>query len=235
MVQAEAEQKLAAEAARAEALKKAEERKTLSLTPNADSSVPRPQTGDPDNAVIPKSPVKSTLPPQKVDDKAAGPEFATLKKRAIELVATADRKNKEQLAENAKTLTWNLDNWLRTLPKNEQAGWRPDIETLKKAYSDGRVPPSIATSDDVNLSPKMEGFLQTAVSKQKEIDAAFLSNTGNIHRAYIAKIQEAITKAKESGKKEQSAALEHAMKSATDFESWLTSFGSKLPTDADEN
>lgn len=248
LVQAEAKQKLAAEAARAEAKQRADERKALTLNQNTLLSLPRPQedgivnpprAGEshnlPRHTTIPKPSIVNPSQPDKVDEKAAGPEFATLKKRAIELVASADRKNKEQLAENAKTLTWNLDNWLRTLPKNEQANWRPEIDTLKKAYSDGRVPSTIATSDEINLSTKMEEFLQSAISKQKEIDAAFLTSTGNIHRAYVAKIQQSITKANEAGQKEQSLALEHAMKSATDFESWLMSLGSNLPIAANDS
>jgi len=173
--------------------------------------------------------------PKMGDESSAGPEFAALTERAQELVNAAGRKHKEQLSENTRTLEWNLDNWLRGLPKSEQAAWRPHVAQLKDASINGRVPSSISDSSGIRLSVKMDELARAAAAKQKEIDNEFLSTTGTIHRAYLAKIRSSITDAGNSGQSGTAAALRRAFDSATDFESWLQSFGIDSPTAAGSN
>lgn len=173
--------------------------------------------------------------PQSGDESSAGPAFAALTERAQELVTAAGRKHKEQLSENIRTLEWNLDNWLRGLVKSEQSAWRPQVAQLKEASSNGRVPSAISDLRGIRLSPKMEELARAAAAKQKEIDNEFFSTTGTIHRAYLSKIRSSITDAENSGQSGTAAALRRASDSATDFDSWLQSFGVDSPTTSDFN
>lgn len=168
--------------------------------------------------------------PQISVESSAGPEFAALTARAQELVTAAGRKHKEQLSENTRTLEWNLDNWLRGLPKSEQAAWRPQVTQLKATSGHGRVPSSISDSSGIRLSPKMDELARAAAAKQKEIDNEFFSTTGTIHRAYLAKIRSAITDAQNSGQSGTAAALRQVLDSTTDFDSWLQSLAVDSPT-----
>ncbi len=180
-------------------------------------------------------PVRTDGSPQSGAESSTGPEFAALTERARELVTAAGRKHKEQLSENTRTLEWNLDIWLRGLPKSEQAAWRPQVVQLKEASSHGRVPSSISDSSGIRLSTKMEELARAAAAKQKEIDNEFFSTTGTIHRAYLAKIRSSITDAENSGQSGTAAALRRALDSATDFDSWLQSLGVDFSTAEDSN
>jgi hypothetical protein len=180
-------------------------------------------------------PIQTDASQQSGDQSPAGPEFAALQERALELVTAAGRKHKEQLSENARTLEWNLDNWLRGLPKSEQAAWRPHVAQLKEASSRGRVPPAISESSNIRLSAKMEELARSAAAKQTEIDNEFFNTTGTIHRAYLAKIRSSITDAENSGQSATAAALRRAIDSAANYDSWLQSFGVDSRMAADSN
>lgn len=168
------------------------------------------------------SPEISAAPVEEIDP---GPEFAALTARARELVIAAERKRAEQLAENAKTLAWHLDVWLRSLPKTEQTDWLPHVTRIKSAASHGRVPASIPESSGILLSGKMTELTNAAVAKQSEINRGFLSETGKIHRAYLARIRDAISQAESSGQSATAVALGRASESAANLESWLQSLG----------
>ncbi len=167
-------------------------------------------------------PETSAAPVEEIDP---GPEFAALTARARELVIAAERKRAEQLAENARTLAWHLDVWLRSLPKTEQADWLPHVTRIKSASSHGRVPHSIPESSGIRLSGKVAELTTAAAAKQSEIDRVFLSETGKIHRAYLAKIRDAVTQAEGSGQTGTAVALGRASESAANLEYWLQSLG----------
>jgi hypothetical protein len=210
------------EEAKAEARRQAAARETPALPtlPEIPASDVPAQVETPQETI--DRPETTAAPVEKSDP---GPEFAALTSRARELVIAVERKRGAQLAENSRTLLWDLDVWLRSLPKTEQADWLPHVARIKSASSHGRVPHSIPESSGILLSRKMAEFTTAAAAKQSRIDMDFLSETGKIHRAYLAKIQEAITQAEGSGQTGTAAALGRASESAANLESWLHSLG----------
>ncbi|MDP3851065.1 MAG: hypothetical protein Q8Q59_11215 [Luteolibacter sp.] len=153
------------------------------------------------------------------------PEHAALAARARELILAAERKRSAQLAENVKTMTWNLEAWVRTLPKSEQTAWLPHIKRIKDASSHGRAPSSIPESSGIEMSQKMAEISESAAGKQIQIDSGFLAEAGKIHHAYLAKIQNAITEAKASGKPSLADALGGILENADSLDAWLNSLG----------
>ena len=220
--QAAAKKAQAHQDAIAEARKQAEALNTPTIT-----TLPEISAEETPAPVEPPQASDTSVPPpaapaEKID---LGPEFAALTARARELVIAAERKRSEKLAENTRTLTWNLDVWLRSLPKNEQAAWQPHIAKIKAASGSGLVPASIPESSGIQLSSKMAELTTDAAAKQNQIDLAFLNETGKIHRAYLTKIQNAITQAESASQPQIAAALNRAIDSAANLEPWLHSLG----------
>lgn len=149
----------------------------------------------------------------------------TLAVRAKELVLAADKQRSEQLAANARSFSWDLDLWLRTLPRNEQSNWLLPVAKLKAAVRNSRVPVEIPKDSSLAVSPQMSKVLVTCIAKQEQIDADFLTDMDKLRVAYLAKLKDAAAAAEDAGKSTLATALRTAFKQASDNEAWIRSFG----------
>ncbi len=153
------------------------------------------------------------------------PEIASLNTKARDLVMSAAQKRSEQLAENARKLSWDLDLHLRTLPKSEQIDRLPQINRIKGMIENNRIPGSILQSDEIEFSKRMEEVTGFAVAKQKQIDQGFISESAKIHGAYVRKISEAAKQAEAAGQKPLSTLLARTLGDATNLGDWLRKLG----------
>ena len=150
---------------------------------------------------------------------------ATLVARAKELVIEADKQRSEQLATNARSFTWDLDLFLRTLPRNEQSNWLLPVTKLKAAIRKSRVPVEIPKGSGIAISPQMTKVLSTCIAKQEQIDSEFLTGVDKLRVAYLAKLKDAGAAADAAGHSALAAGLRAAFKQASDNEAWIRSFG----------
>jgi serine/threonine protein kinase len=152
-------------------------------------------------------------------------EVAALSVRARELVAAADRKRTERLATNARKLASDLDIFLRGSSKSDQAIWGNHVILLKSAVVNNRVPASVPLSSGIRLSKKMAELAQASALKQDQIDADFVTEVERIQTAFLSKVREAATKARESGQRALAESLNDTLDGAANLESWVRSFG----------
>lgn len=153
------------------------------------------------------------------------PEIASLNTKARDLVLSAGRKRDEQLAENAKKLTWDLDAYLRSLPKSEQINGVTNVNRLKNAIDHSRVPDTILRSDEIEFTRKMEDITTYALRKQKEIDQGFIAAAVKIQSAYSRKLSDAAKAAESAGQKPLHALLNRTLQDAANLGDWLRSLG----------
>jgi hypothetical protein len=153
------------------------------------------------------------------------PEIASLNTKARDLVISAGRKRDDQLAENAKKLTWDLDAYVRSLAKSEQIHGVINVNRIKEQIENNRVPDSILQSNDVEFPRKMQDIATFAVTKQKQIDQAFISEATKIQGAYIRKVSDAVKEAETAGQKPLTALLKRTLEDATNLGAWLRSLG----------
>jgi hypothetical protein len=175
--------------------------------------------------VAPETTGNRITTPEKTPEPELPPEIASLITKGRDLVISAGRKRDEQLAENAKKLTWDLDAHVRSLSKSEQIHGINNVNRIKNLIENNRVPDSILQSDEVEFTRKMEDIATFAVTKQKQIDQAFIGEAAKIQGAYIRKLGEAIKKAEDAGQKPLAASLARRLKEASSLEAWLRSLG----------
>ena len=149
--------------------------------------------------------------------------LGTLAERAKQLVVAADKKRSERLAANVRAFSWDLDLWLRGLPKNEQTNWQLAVAKLKAAVRNSRIP--AAVSQGGGIAPKMAVVAASYADKQEQIDTAFLADVDKLRVAYLAKLKVAVPAAEQAGKGELAGLLRAAYKQASDNETWVRSFG----------
>lgn len=152
-------------------------------------------------------------------------EFEALKKRARDLIAAADTKRTEQLASNAKTFGWDLDVWLRGLPRSENVTWGPYVTLLKATVSKNRVPSSVPLTSGIKLSPGMAKIAQSCAAKQDRVDAEFIVEVDRVRGAYVTKVREFLAKAVQAGQSDRAKSLSEALDSASTTADWVRSFG----------
>lgn len=162
-------------------------------------------------------------PPSAAPADTDGPLALTV--RAKELVTAADRKRSAQLAVNARTCTWDLDQWLKTLSANDKANWQLHVAQIKAAIQNSRVPSEIPRDSDIKLSPAMAKILSTAAEKQSQINTSFLAEVNKIRLAYLTKINAAALAAEQSGPPNLAASLRADSQQAATTEGWIRSLG----------
>jgi hypothetical protein len=168
---------------------------------------------------------------ENTDQKPAGnaaavpAEYAELSARARDLLAAAVRKRDEQLATNAREVGWNLDGWLRSLPRGEQTRWIPHVNRIKNSITENRVLTSIPHSSGIELSSKMAEVTRYAAEKQARIDAAFRSEAARIRDAYSNRLRESIEAAKTAGRDADAQSLTTLLNDAADLDVWLPAMG----------
>jgi hypothetical protein len=161
--------------------------------------------------------------PTKVPEPEMPAEIVSLTSKARELVTAAGQKRTEQLVENVRKMTWDLDAHHRSLARSEQIQWIPHINRIKNLAKNNRVPDPFVQSQGVALSKKMEDIANFAVSKQRQIDHGFISECAKIHSAYLRKIMEAAKQAETEGQKPLAAALKRKADQAAGLAEWVRS------------
>lgn len=170
-----------------------------------------------------KTPASSSSNPTPGNNSNA--EVTALTARAKALILAADQKREEQLTANSRRFPWDLDIYLRNLPKSEQAIWAPHVNRLKTSVSNNRVPASIPKSSGIQLSKKMADLAQESAAKQNQIDSDFLAEAERIRTAFVSKITDSVTKADQAGQRALSQALADTLDSARNLEDWIGTFG----------
>ena len=220
--------KEAREKAQAEARKKAEAEARKRQAELAEENLNRNPVEAPEYEPPVKVPAGKTNN-LKIRDKTPEPELPpeiiSLNTKAKDLVMSAGRKRDEQLAENAKKLAWDLDAYLRSVSKSEQIYSVNNVNLIKSQIENNRVPDSILQSDEVQFTKRMMDITTYAVTKQKQIDQAFIAETAKIQGAYIGKISDAAKEAEAAGKKPLAASLNRTLEDATNLRAWLRSLG----------
>ncbi len=145
--------------------------------------------------------------------------------KAKELIVAADRKRTEKLAANMRKFSWDLDIYLRNLPKSDQSVWSAHILRLKNSAANNRLPDSVPRSSGIQLSEKMAKIAQDGAAMQDKIDAEFLTETERIRTAYINRLRDSISQAEKAGQSTTAASLTESLENAADAAGWLDSFG----------
>ncbi|MCU0748818.1 MAG: protein kinase [Akkermansiaceae bacterium] len=153
------------------------------------------------------------------------PELDTLTKRAKDLLLVADRKRAEQLATNAKTFTWDLDTWVKGLPRSENLTWSPHVSMLKASVSKNRVPAAVPLSSGIKLSSNMAKIAENCAAKQDRIDAEFVTEADRIRTFYTGKVREMLAQAVQGGKGANAKILGEALDTAGNTADWVRSLG----------
>ncbi len=161
----------------------------------------------------------SSRPP--VADSPAAPLLA----RAKELLAAAERKRSEQLIANSRRFTSELDVYLRNLPKGERQLRETQVTLLKSSVKNNRVPSAVPLSSGVRMSQEMAEIAQGCAEKQDRIDADFLAEVEKIRPAFVTKIQEALTEAKQAGQTALTSSLADTLETARKPKDWVSSLG----------
>lgn len=193
--------------------------------PDFHSSSSRQPVENPDEAVDSLNSGGRIKPQPEIPEPELPPEIVTLNTKARDLVISAGHKRDEQLAENTRKLTRDLDLYVRTLPKSEQTYWLPSINRIKNLIGKNRVPAAILQSDDVEFSKKMEELINFAATKQKQIDQGFIAESAKIHSAYLRKISEAAEQAESGGQKPLADFIKKIISKAANLEPWIKSLG----------
>jgi len=208
--------------------------------PKPEETTPVPDTGGqeiasgedsgPDAGTTPTTPEATTGP----DDNAGElpPAIVELETKAKSLVAALVTDRDKELTANAKTFSWELDSWIKTLNRSEQESWRPHVDQLKELATSERVPTRVDSDSGIELTERMARIAEFASRKQKTIDDTFLSKATKIRDAYVPRIKEAAAKALEAGQSQVAQTLESKAAAAADLESWLVSLGAKMPSEA---
>lgn len=145
--------------------------------------------------------------------------------KARELVATAEKERRKQLADNVSKFKWDLDSWQRASGKSEQASWQPHLDQLKGAVSESRVPVSVPEGA-IKLSPQMSKIAAAAAEKQQKIDADYAAQMTRYRDLYVSKMKDIVTEAEKAGK---TAATESSLVGVSgDLDSWVSGLGGEL-------
>jgi hypothetical protein len=156
---------------------------------------------------------------------AADSPAAPLLARAKELLAAAERKRSEQLIANSRRFTSELDVYLRNLPKGERQLRETQVTLLKSSVKNNRVPSAVPLSSGVRMSGEMAKIAQGCAEKQDRIDADFLAEVEKIRPAFVTKIQEALTEAKQAGQTALASSLAETLETARKPKDWVSSLG----------
>lgn len=159
---------------------------------------------------------------------AANADTSALVARAKELIAAADRKRTEQLGANSRRFISELDIYLRNLPKSERQLRETHVTLLKASVKNNRLPTSIPESSGIRLSQEMAKTAKGCAEKQDRIDADFLAEVEKIRPAFVAKIQQSLADAKQSGQTVLANSLEDTLATARKPGIWVSSLGFEL-------
>lgn len=156
---------------------------------------------------------------------AAALAAAELNARVRELLLAADEKRGGSLAENVKKFTWDLDAFVKGLPKGGQVAWRPHVDALKGCVKDNRILPEEIGAKGISVSPEMVELVNYHIKKQDEIGTQFAGDAGKIRDAFVAKLAAIRDDAKAAGQTKVFGDTAATIEKAEDLGDWITSFG----------
>ncbi|RYD46429.1 MAG: hypothetical protein EOP83_29700, partial [Verrucomicrobiaceae bacterium] len=149
------------------------------------------------------------------------PAIVELETKAKALLEGLEKDRDKELATNAKTFTWDLDSWLKTLSKGDQLTWKPHVERLKRQATNTRVPSKVDTDSGINMSERMAKIAEFGSRKQRAIDDGFESKAAKIRDAYVTRVKEAATKAREAKDEKIAEALDARVADSVELNGWI--------------
>ncbi|MGC4015771.1 MAG: serine/threonine-protein kinase [Luteolibacter sp.] len=194
--------------------------------------LPAPGAGslkEPDESSPFGKPVPGSIPDAstaKSPDKAAPAAADPLTVKARELIAAAEKDRTKSLGDNVRNFFYELDGWVRTLPNKEQTSRKADIDKLKGAVRDSRVPVSVPSDSTFASVPVVTKAVSRAADKQQQIDTDYATKVGRYRDLYISKMKTSIDEASKKG--EDTAGLNRNLEAAADLSGWIDSLGGKL-------
>jgi len=156
---------------------------------------------------------------------AAALAAAELNARVRELLLAADEKRGGSLAENVKKFTWDLDAFVKGLPKDGQTAWQPHVDALKGRAKDNRILPEKSGAKGIGVFPEMAKLVNFHIRKQGEIDVRFAGDAGKIRNAFVAKLAAIRDGAKAAGQTKVFNDAATTIEKAEDLGAWIRSFG----------
>jgi serine/threonine protein kinase len=152
-------------------------------------------------------------------------DMEALSRKAKELITAADLKRTEQLGLNSRKFASDLDSHLRSLPGGSREIWRPEVEKLKNSITNSRIPSMIPQSSGIKINTVMDEIAKWNSKKQDQIDEDFLTYSGKIHAAFLAKVRESAAQARQAGQNLLAKSLDDTLAEADELESWTRSLG----------
>ena len=149
------------------------------------------------------------------------PAIVELETKAKALLEGLEKDRDKELAANAKTFTWDLDSWLKTLSKGDQLSWKNHVERLKRQATVTRVPEKVDTASGINMSERMARIAEFGARKQKAIDDGFESKAAKIRDAYVTRVKEAAVKAREAKDVTVADALDARVTDSAELSAWI--------------
>jgi hypothetical protein len=160
---------------------------------------------------------------------APGDEIAEFNALVKKTVLAAVKKRDDELASNVKKFQWDLDAFLRNLPKSGQEQFGPSVASLKESVEDNRLLiDEIKENWDeevITVSPEMAKLLNYHSEKEGQIDAKFTTDVGKIRDAYVTRLATIRDKAKAAGQPKIASDADDSIDDARNLDSWATSFG----------
>jgi len=190
-------------------------------------SVPKPDDSSPFGRPVPGTGIPGPDSTVKSPDKSTAPATNDpLTVKARELIAAAEKDRTKSLGDNVRNFFFEIDGWARSLPNKEQASRKADVDKLKGAIRDSRVPVSVPASHTLASFPTVTKAVTKAADKQKEIDAEYATKVGRYRDLYISKMKVSIEEAAKKG--ESTTGLNRNLEAAADLSGWIDSLGGKL-------
>lgn len=156
---------------------------------------------------------------------ASGNKIAELEVRVKEIILTAEKKRAADHASNAKKFQWDLDSFLRNLPKSGQVQWKRHVDALKECVVDDYIVIDMIKDRRIAISTETAKLINYGADKQAQIDTKFLADAGKIRDAYVAKLATIRDEAKAAGQPKVASDADEVIDDAGDLKSWLESFG----------
>lgn len=188
-------------------------------------SLPDPTSGSPFGKPVPGTdggPDATAKTPGKTTPAANDP----LTVKARELIADAEKERTKLLGDNARNFFFDVDGWTRSLPNKEQVSRKADVDKLKAAVRESRVPVSVPSGNAFASVPNVTKAVSRAAEKQKQIDADYATKVGRYRDLYISKMKVSIDEATKKG--EDATGLNRNLDAAADLSGWVDSLGGKL-------
>ncbi|NNC88209.1 MAG: protein kinase [Akkermansiaceae bacterium] len=137
-----------------------------------------------------------------------GGDLARLRGLAKRGVAAKQATHKKEIRENGKSLVWDLDLWLRSLPEGPKAQWGPRILQVKQLIDgDGRF--RLPRRKRIALPGQPVEKISYYKDRQARFDTSYAADLNNIRVKYIEELNKSRAKLLERGLKAQVQAFEN--------------------------